>query len=261
MNHPIVFLTDFGLKDHYVGTLKGVISTIHPNVKIIDLCHEIGPQNIVHAAVLLKMAYSFFPSGTIFLCVVDPGVGTSREILCVRSKNYFFLAPDNGLLGLVLENERVLQIRRVENKKYFLKKVSSTFHGRDIFSPVAAHLSLNPSVFSDLGKTKERIQPLDVPRTQKLPAVITGEIIFFDHFGNAITNIQRSGRDKDFRRARVYAGNKNLGPLQQNYAASPQKLVGLFGGSDFLEIAFPSGSARQKGKLQIGDKIALRWKK
>lgn len=260
MNRPIVLLTDFGLRDHYAGSLKAVIYTLNPRAVIIDLSHEMGPQNIIQAAFLLKMAYPVFPQGSIFVCVVDPGVGTAREILCVRSKKYYFLAPDNGLLTPVLDCERPLEIRRVRNQKYFFKQTPSpTFHGRDIFSAVAAHLSLNPRVMEKLGDKTRALYSLNLPKVQRSKSAVSGEIIYFDHFGNAMTNIQRDHAAEDFwRGATVEVNGKNLGRIQKTYGTSPKQMVGLFSSSDLLEIAFACGSARDKGRLQVGDQVVVK---
>ncbi|MBI3306807.1 MAG: SAM-dependent chlorinase/fluorinase [Candidatus Omnitrophica bacterium] len=257
MNGPIALLTDFGLKDHYAGTLKAVIATINPKAVVIDLSHEIGPQNIRQAAFLLKIAYSAFPRGSIFVCVVDPGVGTSRTILCVRTAHYYFLAPDNGLLSPVLSVEKPIEIRQVQNRKYFFKQPSSsTFHGRDIFSAVAAHLARQKSVFLKLGGPVRRIRSLDIPEVKKSKSAVQGEILYFDYFGNAMTNIEKQSASQDFwQKAVLSVKGKKLGTLQKTYGSSPKRLVGIFSSSNYLEIAFPNGSARQKGKLTIGDQV------
>ncbi|TLY27641.1 MAG: SAM-dependent chlorinase/fluorinase, partial [Ignavibacteria bacterium] len=137
----IALLTDFGLSDPYVGSMKGVISAIAPGTPILDLSHEVLPQNITQAGYLLWSCYKYFPAGTIFVCVVDPGVGSGRRVLCVDGAGYRFLGPDNGLLQLVLDSLDGYSIVIVENRRYFRNEISPTFHGRDIFAPVAAHLS------------------------------------------------------------------------------------------------------------------------
>ena len=137
----ITLLTDFGNQDAYVGIMKGVIAGINPFANIVDICHSISPQDIFSGAYLLYTSYKYFPRKTIHVVVVDPGVGSRRNIICVETKNYFFLAPDNGILSFIVQEERLKSIIRVTNSKYFLPSLSSTFHGRDVFAPVAAHLS------------------------------------------------------------------------------------------------------------------------
>ena len=206
---PIVtLLTDFGTKDSYVGIMKGIISGINPDANIIDLCHEIGRQDIFEGAYVLYSSYKFFPAGTIHVAVVDPGVGTKRKIICAKIRDYLFLAPDNGILSLVLTDEKPRLIIEVTNKKHFLPEISNTFHGRDIFAPVAAYLSKGIDPLK-LGKRVKRIKEIDFPvptffekrvetRTNKFVhatptkrGVLKGEVIYIDAFGNLITNIRR----------------------------------------------------------------------
>lgn len=256
---PIVLLTDFGLKDHYAGVLKGVILSIHPAAQIVDLSHGVEPQNILQAASLLEISYSFFPKNSIFVCVVDPGVGTSRKILGVKTKNYFFLGPDNGVLSMALARERPLEIRSVENKKFFAQKMpSTTFHGRDIISPGAAHLAKNPKVYAQLGPRLSKIHELKIPGVRRSKRRIEGEILFFDHFGNAITNIHRRIADEVFwRRAEIRVREMSLGNLRSTYGAGPRILTALFNSAAQLEIALPHGSARVAGSLEVGDSVIL----
>jgi S-adenosylmethionine hydrolase len=258
MKSPIVLLTDFGLKDHYAGVLKGVILSIHPKATVIDLSHGIEPQNVAHGASLLEVAYSLFPKDSIFVCVVDPGVGTKRKILCAKTPRYYFLGPDNGILTLALQHEKNVEIRSVENRKYFRDGIlSSTFHGRDIFSPVAANLSRR-NIFSKLGPKISKIQPLRIAQIKKTTHEISGEILYFDHFGNALTNIhERDGNKAFWERAQVFINDINLGKLRSTYGAGPRKLCAVLNSSDQLEIAMPRGSAREEASLEVGDKVRV----
>jgi hypothetical protein len=137
----ITLLTDFGLSDSYVGVMKGVIARINPRAAVIDLCHQVGPQNIKEAAFLLESSYSYFPRGAIHVAVVDPAVGGKRRALCVAAGDFIFVGPDNGVLSLACSRAGIKEIRSLRNEAYFLEDVSRTFHGRDIFAPVAAHIS------------------------------------------------------------------------------------------------------------------------
>ena len=185
----ITLITDFGLLDGYAGVMKGVIANINPSASVIDISHNIEPQNVFQAAYVLNSSYTYFPKGTIHVVVVDPGVGSGRKILCLKTEDYLFLAPDNGVLSFIVANEESPSIREVTNGKLFLPEVSNTFHGRDIFAPVAAHLSKGVS-HKDLGKRTDKINEIDLPKPIRSPAgAITAEIIYVDGFANLITNI------------------------------------------------------------------------
>lgn len=260
MGSPIVLLTDFGLRDHYVGTLKGVILSLHPAAVMVDLSHGVEAQNIVQAALYLEISYSFFPKGSIFVCVVDPGVGTTRAILCAKTSDYFFLGPDNGLLTLALAHERKVVIRSVKNRKfYFQKNPSATFQGRDIMTPAAARLAKNPKVFKTLGPAVSKIHKLELPPLRKTRKEISGEIVFFDHFGNAISNIRTADAGPFFwKGAEVWVKDIPLGKLRSTYGLGPETLTALFNSSSQLEIAMPNGSAQQEGSLEVGDPVKVR---
>ena len=187
----ITLLTDFGNQDAYVGIMKGVIAGINPFANIVDICHSISPQDIFSGAYLLYTSYKYFPRKTIHVVVVDPGVGSRRNIICVETKNYFFLAPDNGILSFIVQEERLKSIIRVTNSKYFLPSLSSTFHGRDVFAPVAAHLSLGVRS-QKMGIKINQLKQLDMPKpVHKKTGQVEGQIIYIDRFGNLITNIKR----------------------------------------------------------------------
>lgn len=243
------------MKDAYVASMKGVILKIFPQARLVDLSHEIGPQNLVHAAFILDAAYPYFPEGSIFVSVVDPGVGSKRLILAAKTSHGIFLAPDNGLLTLILEKEKSVEIRSVTNRRFFLSKISATFHGRDCFAPTAAWLARTPLLFEELGPRIQHFHRLSLPSPQASGGKVRGQIIYFDHFGNAFTNITRSF----FNSARMRAGaevrvrGRSVGPLQKSYfEVPPGKAVAVFSGSDLLEIAVSHGSAREKLKLKEG---------
>ena len=263
MTSPIVLLTDFGFKDHYVGSLKGVILSINPNVTIIDLSHGVEAQNIVQAACLLETSYHHFPKGTLFVSVVDPGVGTKRKILCVQTDRYYFIAPDNGLLAPTLKHEKRIQIRSVTNSKFFWQKdISSTFHGRDIMAPTAAHISKAEqaaTAFTQVGPKLKKIQSLAMPRIKKLRTGLQGEIVYFDHFGNAATNIHRDDSAGTFwRMAEVQVKDLPCGRLVSTYVKAEHGLIALFDSSNRLEIAVPKGNAKEECSLTIGDTVTVR---
>src|SRR6266478_233225 len=186
---PLITLTtDFGTRDWFAGTMKGVILGIHPRAKVVDLTHEIAPGDIWSGAFALNAACHFFPKGTIHVAVVDPGVGSSRRAITVQTTDYIFVGPDNGVLSWALAKQEIKAVHELENVDYFLPDVSATFHGRDVFAPVAAHLSRGVPV-RKLGPRLKDFVRLPWPEVARRPGAITGEVIFIDRFGNAITNI------------------------------------------------------------------------
>jgi S-adenosylmethionine hydrolase len=203
----ITLLTDFGLDDEYVGVMKGVILSINPAAVIVDITHRVEPQGILQAAFLIRSAWRFFPERTIHVIVVDPGVGGSREILAYESNRQVFIAPDNGVLTLLLDETAADKAVCVRNSDYFLKPVSRTFHGRDVFAPVAAHLSRGTAL-TELGPAQDlkKILRLKVPKAFiDAAGAIVGSIVSIDRFGNLITNIDsnmlaRAGIDENMRR-------------------------------------------------------------
>lgn len=261
MNPPIVLLTDFGLSDSYVGCLKAVIAGIHPEARVLDLCHGVGPQNILQAATILGRTYRFFPERSIFVCVVDPGVGTDRHAIAVRSRRYDFIGPDNGILSLAVGHETRPLARRLTNRNYFLNPhPSGTFHGRDIFAPVAAHLARAGSwdLFSELGPRLPKIRDLHFPKVKRSRDALEGIILYFDHFGNAITNIQRSAaRDAFWRNASVRVGGQTVGPVRRTYGDGTASLAALFNSFDELEIALPNGSAQETAGWREGERVQI----
>lgn len=260
MPGPIVLLTDFGVTDSYVGILKGVILSLAPQALIVDLCHGIAPQNILQGAHVLRSSYAYFPRGSIFVCVVDPGVGTSRDMVCVRTEKHFFIGPDNGLLTLALENQKA-EIRSIQNSEYFFSdSPSRTFHGRDIMAPVAARLLREgKKIFPQLGPVKPRLRPLAQDIAVKSKRQVKGKILYFDHFGNAITNIHYRDASEDFwNRAKVFVQGKALGPVRESYLKGPQRLCALFNSARVLEIALPCGSAERGANLQAGDRVEVK---
>src|SRR5579859_4043465 len=202
-SQPVVaLLTDFGLRDGYVGIMKGVIAAITSGVHIIDITHDIAPQNIASGAWTLATSYRYFPKQTVFVCVVDPGVGSARQAIAVHAGDWFFVGPDNGLFSYVLAEQSVYAAVVLSNPLYHLARVSGTFHGRDIFAPTGAHLARGV-VMSDLGT---QIDPATLQRINITPPVRQGNridayIVHIDHFGNLISNIPLSLVPELFRRS------------------------------------------------------------
>ena len=254
MTQTIVLLTDFGTRDAYAGLLKAVITSIYPQANILDLTHGIEPLNIEQGACVLYDSYRYYPSGSIFVCVVDPGVGTKRKIIAAKKDGYTFIGPDNGLLSLVLAGGKS-EIRSLENPEFFLKRDhSATFHGRDIMAPAAARLAKNPAAFRQLGPQIVKIRPLEIPRPEKSKNKIAGAILYFDHYGNAITNILQTGKWKP---ASVSLKGKSLGSLRRTYGEGPQTLCAVINSASRLELALPGGSAFKKYGLKKGDSVTV----
>jgi len=240
----VTLTTDFGLQGSYVAQMKGVILMINPDAVIVDVSHEIPPQDIRKAAFFLMTACRFFPRGTVHLAVVDPGVGGRRKALLVQTTDGFFLGPDNGVLSLALHGKKVLRTIAIINRKFFLHEVSQTFHGRDIFAPVAAYVTrgIDPAEF---GRRVARIVRLKVPKPTLAKGMVKGEVIHCDTFGNLITNIHEEflmGRSNCI----VVAGGWKIRGLSRTYSDAPEgQPVALIGSSGFLEVCLNRGSTRE----------------
>ena len=245
MANPIITLTtDFGLLDHYVGTMKGVLLGICPRAQLVDLSHEVRAYEIPEAAYLLAQAYRFFPPKTVHLVVVDPGVGTSRRPILAEAAGQFFVAPDNGVLTMIFSRE-THKVRHVTAAKYFLKPVSNTFHGRDIFSPVAANIAsgVPPARFGKLIQDYLRLNFEKPVRTGR--RVWTGSILKVDRFGNMITNFHRDDfPDLETRSFAIAVGPRTVSTLARNYSeAGLGEVFAIIGSSGYLEISANQDSA------------------
>jgi hypothetical protein len=250
----ISLLTDFGLCDEYVGVMKGVISSINPNANIIDMCHNISPQNIVQAAYMLCFSHSYFPKKTIHVVVVDPGVGTDRRIVALQIKNFFFLAPDNGVLTLIINKYKCKSVYLTQSQ-FYLSKVSSTFHGRDIFAPVAAYLSKDYNIHQ-LGET---ISTHELKRISDIYPVkykdrLKGQVIMIDHFGNLITNISYTDIHHDTNRTvTINIINVSIENISSNYTQVKKgALLAIIGSKGLLEISINCGNAKLELGVDIG---------
>jgi S-adenosylmethionine hydrolase len=273
----ITLLTDFGLSDAYVGTMKGVLLSICPMAHLIDLTHAIEPQNIRQAAYLLMTAFRHFPPDTVFLVVVDPGVGLAREPIAVETNYGVYVAPNNGVLSYVLPNVRVHHAVIVENPDYRLPGVSLTFHGRDIFAPAAAHLANGVSI-TKLGPVLPEFVKLDDPVLKVDPYHIRGEVLHIDHFGNIITSIgylawtapntlqltprfgsqQEELLELNSETCAIMLGASTIHTIRPTYGmVPPGELTALVGSSGQLEIGINQGHAAQSLAVSLGDPILL----
>ena len=261
MTRPIALLTDFGLKDHYVGSLKGVILKINPKAVIFDISHDVRPQNIREGAFILNSVYSVLPKGTIVVAVVDPGVGSRRQALCVKTSRGFLIAPNNGVLSMVLANERSFETRAIVNERFFHKPVSTTFHGRDIFAPSAAWLS-KKDVFRSFGPVVRNIHTLAISKVTRNGRALKGEIIHIDRFGNAITNISKAEHHMPAKVREICVARKGGQRvlLKDFFSAGARgELIAVWNSGNLLEFAVKDDSAEKRYGLKIGDPVAVTY--
>jgi len=263
MRKPIItLLTDFGTKDHYVASMKGVILSINPQCTLVDITHHVKPHDIEAGAFILSNAYSSFPKGTIHLCVVDPGVGGPRRPILIVTSNYFFVGPDNGLFTIVLWKEKVKQVVSLANRKYLLSQISTTFHGRDLFAPVAGHLSLGVEA-KDFGEEVKSWAKLIFRKPRVEGRKLMGEVLHIDAFGNLISNIEEGQflqfvKDHPFI---VKIGKKIIRGLRKGYwEVKKGETVALFGSGGLLEISIRDGSAQKMLKVKKGDSVWISTK-
>jgi S-adenosyl-L-methionine hydrolase (adenosine-forming) len=301
MNLPIITLmTDFGIKDGNVGVMKGVILGIAPRTQIVDLSHVIEPQNVREAALILARSAPFFPPGSVHVVVVDPGVGTTRRPLAARLGEQYFVGPDNGIISILLEacemKGQPVEFVHLDKPQYWLRDVSYVFHGRDIFSPVAAHLSNSKTKkLSLLGTPIQEPVRISIPRPLRGPGSLKGEILHVDHFGNAASNIRvehaleiiqdphgqpsssypaasgiglEEGKLRETIEAVVRAGQQfQVGIAGQNIEGvigtfgerEPGEVVALFGSTGNLIVSVVNGSAARTLHLEVGQPIELRY--
>ena len=257
----IGILTDFGNKDNYVGVMKGVILSINKDSTLVDITNEIPPHNVRSAAFQLYTSYRYFPKGTVFLCVVDPGVGTERRALAVKTKNYFFVAPDNGLLYPSIVEDGVDIIVKLENKKYFLERISSTFHGRDIFAPVSAWISLGTPLEEFGSKLNiEDIVKIELKDYIRSENEIVGEVNYVDRFGNIVTSIPNKEFNKLPSKISLVTKKEFEAKKAKTYGEGRKNEILVIEGSHgFIEIAMNQESASKKLDLREGDRFKIRF--
>jgi|SRR5665647_2064662 len=253
----ITLTSDFGLKDPYVAEMKGVILTINPQATMIDVTHSVEKFNICMGAFMLASAAPYFPKGTIHLAVIDPGVGTERRAILIQTRRGFFVGPDNGVLMLAAQNQGIEHIYEISNPKFTLPKVSSTFHGRDVFASVAAHLDkgIKPSEF---GPEITKVATPKFANVERRNSSLIGEVWHIDDFGNIITNISQKDLPQN-RVVNVKLPNALLNiSFRKTYArAKPNEPLALIGSHGFLEIALNQGNAAEKFHAKAGDKIEV----
>jgi len=255
-NGFVALVSDFGLQDDYVGLMHAAISRVNPNLRIVNLCHEIMPGDIRAGAFLLQRDADYFPAGTVFVAVVDPGVGSDRAMLAARIGSQMYVAPDNGLLGPLLKEQQDVEVRLIENRELFGPSSSSTFHGRDIFAPVGAHLA-SDSLFERVGPTAEAWVEGEslTPRTRSKDLI--GEVLWVDRFGNLVTNLDShvmEGRDIVVSRSTL----RYVSTFTEGKAAEP---VWTIGSKGTVEVIVNNGSASKQLGVGFGHPVVARLKK
>jgi len=255
----ITLTTDFGVADWFVGTMKGVILGLQPRAQIVDITHEIPAGDLRAGAFALAASYNFFPKRTVHVAVVDPGVGGRRRAIAVQTANYIFVGPDNGVLSLALAGEKIKAIHEITNARLFLHPVSHTFHGRDVFAPVAAKLSQGLPL-TKVGVPIKEFVKLSWPKPLRNANSIQGEIAYIDRFGNAITNIANTALTARAEGAcEIIVRGKRLCGVQPFYQAVPNgNAVAVPGSSGFLELAVNAGSIARKFNLTVGERVIVR---
>jgi len=260
MQRIVTLLTDFGTRDHYAAAVKGVLLNINPNLYLVDITHEIRPQNIREGAFVLASSFKYFPEGTIHLAVVDPGVGGKRQGLAAATEQHLFVGPDNGLFDWAFDLEPPRQVVALENPAYWLPQPSFVFHGRDIFAPAAGHLSTGLPL-EKLGPPlhyKMRLPGRLILEKQK---ELQGEIIYIDRFGNLISNIEipPSAGVRELQDLQVHLGTEQLPVGPRTYEDGPPlRPFALIGSSNLLEVSVRNGSAQEITGCPVGTSVLIR---
>lgn len=262
-HRPIVTLTtDFGTNDHFVGALKGVILDIVPEAAIVDITHAVQAFDVLDGALAISQAYSYFPNGTVHVVVVDPGVGTNRRPILASSDGYHFVAPDNGVLSMVYAREERMHVRHITSEHYFRQPVSNTFHGRDIFAPVAAYLAkmVDSHKFGDEIEDYVRFAaPRPKPAGENRFRAV---VLKVDRFGNLITNVTPEDAPALFGATatgfKIVVGNKEITEIRTNYAeGAPGQVFGVLGSMGYLEIVANRAAAAQITGAGKGSEVTI----
>ena len=258
----ITLTTDFGTSDYFVGAMKGAILAVEPAAILIDITHEISPQDIRAAAFTIFAACQTFPAGTIHVVVVDPGVGSSRRAILAESKNHFFVAPDNGVLSFVYENEPQTRVFHLTNDCFFRHPISATFHGRDVFAPIAGALARGAAP-DELGVEITNFARFETSKLLRVDErAISGEIFHIDRFGNCLTNITANDLAREFQDKNFWLeiNEMRISTLRQFYAeAEPGELFMIFGSAGFLEIVAFQDSAAKLLNVKSGQNVMLKY--
>jgi S-adenosylmethionine hydrolase len=255
----VTLLTDFGTKDDYVASMKGVILTQFPEARLVDLTHDVEPQDVMEAALILGNCYIHFPPGTVHCTVVDPGVGGDRKPIVVITEKHAFVGPDNGVFSRIYALEEFVEVREITSREFQRNEISPTFHGRDIFAPTAARIARGESP-ADAGPILDSYIELRPPEPDVWKDVIKGEVIHLDGFGNIITNIRRSLFERLVadRRFEIEINGRKIDRLTKTYdQAEVGKFLALFGSTEMLEISVRGGSAEKRVGAGKGDTVTV----
>ena len=262
-NRPIITLTtDFGLNDHFVGAMKGVILDIVPEAEIVDICHAVQPFDVLDGALAIAQAYSYFPNGTVHLVVVDPGVGTARRPILLSTGRHYFVAPDNGVLSLIYAHAERVQVRHIDAAHYYRQPVSNTFHARDIFAPVVAYLAkgVEPMKF---GEEITDFVRFNAPRPKAVDAkTLRGVVLRVDRFGNVVTNFTPEDVPALFQPEppafKILVGKQEITEIHTNYAdGTPNEVFGILGSMGYLEISANRAAAAQLIGIGKGGEVMV----
>ena len=257
----VALLTDFGRRDFYVGAMKGVILGVCPEAILVDISHDVPAHDVLGGALELGAAYPYFPGGTIFLVVVDPGVGSTRRAIAATAGGYRLVGPDNGVFSVVLDEVPLEEVVELTNPRYRRRPVSRTFEGRDRFAPVAGWLAAGVPL-ADLGRPAGPIQRIDMPRVQTVGEALEGQVLWVDRFGNLITNVDRTTWDRfaASRALTVSVGGRPSVPVVSTYSdVPPGELCALFGSTDRLEVAANGSSAAVALSLSRGAAVRVTY--
>jgi len=251
----VTLTTDFGLSDPFVGIMKGVIAGRAPTAPVIDVTHDIPPQDVLAGALVLRHAVPYFPAGAIHVAVVDPGVGTERRPLCIETARGFLVGPDNGLLSLAARDVR--RIIHLTDERFFLTPRSATFHGRDVFAPVAAALASGTAAPA-LGVEVQDMHRLAVPEPVVAGRAIRGQVLYIDRFGNLVSNVGRDTIDRFRAALTIRVGRVSVRNLSASYAAvAPEEPVAVVNSWGLVEVAVRNGSARERAGAGVGDPLVI----
>ena len=260
---PIITLTtDFGLNDHFVGTMKGVILNVVPEAEIVDISHAVQPFDVLDGALTIAQSYSYFPTATVHVVVVDPGVGTARRPIIASSEQHHFVAPDNGVLSLIYAREERMHVRHVTSQHYFQQPVSNTFHGRDIFAPVAAYLAKRVDS-EKFGEIVDDYVRFNAPRPKPVDArTMRGVVLKVDRFGNLITNITPQDVPMLFQQNppafKIVVGKREIGEIKSAYSeGEPGEIFAILGSMGYVEISTNRGSAAQAIGVGKGTEVSI----
>jgi hypothetical protein len=260
---PIITLTtDFGLNDHYVGAMKGVILDIVPDAQIVDICHSVQAFDVLDGALTISQAYSYFPNRTVHVVVVDPGVGTARRPIVASCDQYHFVAPDNGVLSLIYAREARMHVRHITAEHYFMQPVSNTFHARDIFSPVAAYLAKEVDSLK-FGEEVSDFVKFTAPKPKATDGNrLRGVVLKVDRFGNLVTNITPQDAPALFAATagqfKIVVGSREISEIHSSYSeGGPGEVFALMGSMGFLEIAANRGAAAQLTGAGKGTEVSV----